>query len=497
MTSEEEMRKVFDSFDRNGDGFLDMDELVVVLKEVSKQGSTKNIETEIRSYLDKYDSDGDGMLEFSEFHNMVADNVAHFKLLSPKTMTPRNTSGSTSGRLPLPPLRSQQEYTDLETFRTALKAARVRLPRDEWLLVSFLRARGSEEKGRDIPASVEMLKKHLEWRHSFGADTILSDFSFPEMTQVNELYQVGLYHTTMEGHPVYIERLGNLDIKELLKVSTIERLEQLHVQIKEDILQNKLTACSLAQGERVTQLFSVLDMKGFSMMRMGAVKDFLVTIMKLDQDNYPETLFKMVIVNAPRMFSMAWGAIKSFLDPNVQAKIVIKSNNGIDELTKYINRDHIPDFLGGSGPSADWPEVQPGPWQHHPQTSLISPWLDYQNDLEAALMDSLDADTARVRSLSGDLSRLADEKSLRTPPATREHAPSVVRLGGPLGALAIEQCAAHSAQDVIGGPDALLRISLCRRRGTKSNVPVLSEVRNGACQTTMIIDTDEWAEVYA
>ena len=29
-----------------------------------------------------------------------------------------------------------------------------------------------------------MLKKHLEWRHSFGADTILSDFSFPEMTQV-------------------------------------------------------------------------------------------------------------------------------------------------------------------------------------------------------------------------------------------------------------------------------------------------------------------------
>ena len=100
-------------------------------------------------------------------------NYTMLQLLSPKTMTPRNTSGSTSGRLPLPPLRSQQEYTDLETFRTALKvppslcmvmgvpacswcthgarwvrqAARVRLPRDEWLLVSFLRARGSEANG--------------------------------------------------------------------------------------------------------------------------------------------------------------------------------------------------------------------------------------------------------------------------------------------------------------------------------------------------------------
>lgn len=232
------------------------------------------------------------------------------------------------------------------------------------------------------------------------------------------------------------------------------------------------------------------------MMRMGAVKAFLVTIMKLDQDNYPETLYKMVIVNAPRMFSMAWGAIKSFLDPNVQAKIVIKSNNGIDELTKYIDRAKIPDFLGGGCPSADWPEVQPGPWQQHPQTSLISPWLDYQNDIEAALMDSLDADTARVRSLSDDLTRMSDEKITRSPPSKRAHAPSVVRLMGVLGVLSVEQCANHSAQDVIGGPDALLRTSLCRRRGAKSKVPVLAEVRNGACQTTMVIDTEEWAELY-
>ena len=46
------------------------------------------------------------------------------------------------------------------------------------------------------------------------------------------------------------------------------------------------------------------------------------------QDNYPETLGKTLIINAPSIFKMIWGLVKPMLDVRTQAKIEVGGPGG-------------------------------------------------------------------------------------------------------------------------------------------------------------------------
>lgn len=46
-------------------------------------------------------------------------------------------------------------------------------------------------------------------------------------------------------------------------------------------------------------------------------------IAKADQDNYPEMLGHICIINAPTVFKLIWSFAKSFLDVRTQGKIEV------------------------------------------------------------------------------------------------------------------------------------------------------------------------------
>lgn len=46
-------------------------------------------------------------------------------------------------------------------------------------------------------------------------------------------------------------------------------------------------------------------------------------MMKVDSDNYPETLGKTLIINAPTVFRMVFNMFKPALDARTQAKIEV------------------------------------------------------------------------------------------------------------------------------------------------------------------------------
>jgi hypothetical protein len=47
--------------------------------------------------------------------------------------------------------------------------------------------------------------------------------------------------------------------------------------------------------------------------------------MRLDQDNYPETCKKILILNCPSIFRVLWTVAKPFFDPNVVSKMIFCS----------------------------------------------------------------------------------------------------------------------------------------------------------------------------
>jgi CRAL/TRIO domain len=72
----------------------------------------------------------------------------------------------------------------------------------------------------------------------------------------------------------------------------------------------------------------------------------------LDNICYPETLGKMIIINAPYIAVQTWGVVKRWLDPRTQQKIEIlgPGPESIARLHEFISPENLPPAYGGTGP---------------------------------------------------------------------------------------------------------------------------------------------------
>ena len=73
----------------------------------------------------------------------------------------------------------------------------------------------------------------------------------------------------------------------------------------------------------------------------------------IDSLCFPETMNKMIILNAPRFFSATWTIIKGFIDARTAAKIELFSSTSAAEkcLKELIDVDQIPKDYGGTAES--------------------------------------------------------------------------------------------------------------------------------------------------
>lgn len=97
-------------------------------------------------------------------------------------------------------------------------------------------------------------------------------------------------------------------------------------------------------NESVDTCSLVFDLSGFSLKNAdNAPVKFLTSMF---ESHYPESLGIVVVHNAPWIFSTVWNVIKNWLDPVVASKIHF--TKGFDDIAKFIDPEHIPEYLGGN-----------------------------------------------------------------------------------------------------------------------------------------------------
>ncbi|KHJ77459.1 CRAL/TRIO domain protein [Oesophagostomum dentatum] len=73
----------------------------------------------------------------------------------------------------------------------------------------------------------------------------------------------------------------------------------------------------------------------------------LLRIIEIVEAHYPETMGQVLIVRAPRVFPVLWTLISPFIDDNTRNKFMINGGELVkEEISKYIDEQYIPDFLG-------------------------------------------------------------------------------------------------------------------------------------------------------
>ncbi|KGL79790.1 SEC14-like 5, partial [Tinamus guttatus] len=206
-----------------------------------------------------------------------------------------------------------------------------KIPKDEHIL-RFLRARDF-----NIDKAREMLCQSLTWRKQYQVDYILQSWRPPAL--LDEYYTGGWHYQDREQRV-----LSSFNTYKWLYIFTVASL---------------LSKCRSSRLDYDKFLFCVhcrswtclVDLEGLNMRHLWrpGVKA-LLRIIEVVEDNYPETLGRLLIVRAPRVFPVLWTLVSPFINENTRQKFLIYSGNnyqGPGGLVDYVDKDVIPDFLGG------------------------------------------------------------------------------------------------------------------------------------------------------
>merc|ERR1719253_1515404 len=97
-----------------------------------------------------------------------------------------------------------------------------------------------------------------------------------------------------------------------------------HIAQQEDIARIKKELTE-EKGKLIQKTFCIVDMRGAGLDTKKGL-DYVKAWSALDEQYYPDTMSKLVIVNAPWIVPTLFGVVKRFLDPAVAEKVEIYSD---------------------------------------------------------------------------------------------------------------------------------------------------------------------------
>ncbi|XP_048508641.1 SEC14-like protein 2 isoform X2 [Athalia rosae] len=231
----------------------------------------------------------------------------------------------------------------LRKFRRSVKDV-LEPHHDDQFLLRWLRARKW-----DPIAAEKMLRDSLEWRKIWQVDRI-HDWEAPAIFK--DYLPRGTSGFDKDGAPVVIAPFAGLDMFGLLHV--ISKNDMMKATIQQ--LESYLKICaeqSKKHGPVANQLTVIFDMEDFNLRQYAwrPAGEVVIGLIQMYEANYPEILKMCYIINAPKVFALAFSIVKNFLNEYTLSKIQIYKadpDKWKAALLRTIPVDQIPKHFGGS-----------------------------------------------------------------------------------------------------------------------------------------------------
>ncbi|KAL3267885.1 hypothetical protein HHI36_007025 [Cryptolaemus montrouzieri] len=189
-----------------------------------------------------------------------------------------------------------------------------------------------------------MLRQSMKWRLVMEVDGALKTWQPPEVVTIYEPCGVSGYDK--DGAPIVIVPFAGLDIVGMLHSVSKQDLIKATIQILEENM-------DLAAETGAQQVVVIFDMENFNLRQYAwrPAAEVVIQLIQMYEMNYPEILKACYIINAPRVFAIAFNIVKKFMDAYTLSKIQIIKNDPAKwkkKLLENIEPDNLPKHFGGS-----------------------------------------------------------------------------------------------------------------------------------------------------
>jgi len=243
---------------------------------------------------------------------------------------------------------NEEQASALEKLRDAVQDCKMQDSSDVFLL-RWLIARNF-----DVDRAEKMLRASLEWRRQYKIDTLLQDFESPEVFQ--KYFAAGFVGVDKAHNPLWVVRYGKIDMKGILhSAKKKDYLYHVYTLVETSIEASKqYKKKHNLPSSFMPQSTIIFDMEDFAMRHITykPAMDAAVQIIQFYEANYPEYLRRVFVINAPRVFNLAFAIVRPFLNEATANKIRIIAGSEASQWAKVmlneIDADQLPAHYGGS-----------------------------------------------------------------------------------------------------------------------------------------------------
>jgi len=210
----------------------------------------------------------------------------------------------------------------------------------------------------DADKATAMWRRIVAFRKERGCAALLDGPAvYREPEVMRRYFPWGFVGTDRDGFPVLVERVGQIDLIGIgaatggPSAGYADFLSWVcwYHEVQEALMGN----VSRALGRDRRKMTVVIDMAGLGLRHCSsATLAVLQRRTRLEEDNYPEVVRRVILINTPSIFATVWGVIVGFMDPGTSGKLQAVGANFLPTLRRFIADDNIPAWLGGDARDA-------------------------------------------------------------------------------------------------------------------------------------------------
>lgn len=236
--------------------------------------------------------------------------------------------------------------------------------------------RGYQTYEPRLEETVKAMQMIVKWRDEVHHERFLQE-RLPQDEEFHTVWPERVHGADKYGHLIVASRFQEVDTDSLHKNFEEQHMLRLQGQKMAALQQHKADHAKTLGTQRYKHII-VTDLDGVGLGILGGSKRGIIKqLMDVGGNYYPESVWKIFIINAPFVFRALWAIVTTMIHPITAAKVNVLGSpkDAMKKMAEFgIEPEQLPTWMGGKS-------------EGRPLFDILKEYIDKDNSEERAVAD--------------------------------------------------------------------------------------------------------------